>query len=82
MKPSLILTNLLRLASVPVGIVIGLWTAALTYPLCASRAVRFTSCALNAQLPTFAAWECALFGAGAAAAFLLASEAVHRLTPC
>jgi hypothetical protein len=54
------LTNVLRVASVPVGFVIGVWSAQL---------VSLT------LVPTFAPWQCALFGAGAAVALLLLSLA-------
>lgn len=84
-----VLTNILRLAAVPVGVVIGVWTASLSYPLCglggrsvhqpSSATVRgISSCPLQAQLPTFAAWECALFGLGVAVLLGVVAEAVHR----
>ena len=53
------LTNVLRVASVPVGFVIGLWSAQL---------------ASQTLVPTFPPWQCALFGAGAAVALLLLSQ--------
>jgi hypothetical protein len=70
-----ILTNVLRVASVPVGVGVGLWTAQLNHcpgPLpCLGI--------LYAQRPTFATWQCALFGAGAAVT-LLALSLVDSLT--
>jgi hypothetical protein len=72
------LALVLRVASVPVGVGVGLWTAQLTTyqnpcspgPICLDR--------LSA-LPTFATWQCILFGAGATAFLLLLSFAVARL---
>jgi hypothetical protein len=71
------LALVLRVASVPVGVGVGLWTAQLTtyqnpcgYAICADRL---------SLVPTFATWQCALFGAGAAAVLLLLSFAVARL---
>jgi hypothetical protein len=74
------LTNALRVLSVPVGVGIGLWTAQLTsIP---------TQCPFGAKScippfltlePSFATWQCILFGAGAAAVLLLLSLAVARL---
>jgi hypothetical protein len=71
-------TIILRLASLPVGVLIGLWTARLTslQPCppewrCPGRVLVY--------LPTFATWQCALFGAGACVALLLVAAAVHRL---
>jgi len=71
-------TNVLRLASVPVGVVIGLWTASLGFIGC-SLAYPSAGCAQVHRLTTFAAWECVLFGLGAAVVLVLASEAVARL---
>jgi hypothetical protein len=72
------LALVLRLASVPVGVGVGLWTAQL--------APSDHSCPPNALCllikvilrPTFATWQCILFGAGAAAVLLLLSVAVAR----
>jgi hypothetical protein len=73
--------NVLRLASVPVGVVIGLWTASLSALRChyGIRGPSIPSCALPDRLPTFAAWECALFGASAAVVLVLVAEGVTRL---
>jgi hypothetical protein len=70
-------TNVLRLASVPVGVVIGLWTASASALGC-YLAYPSSSCALPQQVRVFAAWECILFGFGAAVVLVLASEAVAR----
>jgi hypothetical protein len=76
-----VLTNILRLASVPVGVLIGLWTAQLqSFQPCAAY-MRCSSAAVLVLQPTFAAWECALFGAGAAVVLVLVAEAVARLRP-
>jgi hypothetical protein len=72
-------TNVLRLASVPVGVVIGLWTASLSALGCYLADHPLSSCAGPRLLPVFAAWECVLFGLGAAVVLVLASEAVARL---
>jgi hypothetical protein len=74
-----ILALVFRVASVPVGVGVGLWTAQLTpneYK-CPPKA----ACLLiNLYLrPTFATWQCILFGAGAATVLLLLSLAVARL---
>lgn len=73
-----ILALVLRVASVAVGVGVGLWTAQLTTyqnpcshgPFCVDRL---------SLVPTFATWQCILFGAGAAAFLLLLSFAVARL---
>ena len=70
----------LRVASVPVGVGVGLWTAQLTAvspSLCSPAGVCLTI--LHFAKPTFATWQCILFGAGAAAVLLLLSLAVARL---
>ncbi len=72
-----ILALVLRVASVPVGVGVGLWTAQLTtYQNPCSHAICVDRLSL---LPTFAAWQCLLFGVGAAAFLLLLSYAVARL---
>lgn len=75
------LANILRVASVPVGVLIGLWTAHLTSLPSSYRCPADAFCLpLNFYLrPTFAMWQCVLFGAGAAAVLLLMSFAVARL---
>jgi len=73
-----VVTIVLRLASVPAGVVIGLWTAQLqSFHPCPG----YMRCAFAVLVmqPTFAVWECALFGAGAAMALVLVAEAVARL---
>ena len=76
-------TNVLLVASVPVGVAIGLWTAQ-------QLSIRPTQCplglrcvALRTVEPTFVAWQCVLVGVGAAVVVLLLSFAlavvrVHR----
>ena len=68
-----------RLASVPVGVGVGLWTAQLTtgrISQCPPKAICLEMLYLK---PTFATWQCILFGAGAAAVLLLLSLAASRL---
>ena len=74
------LTNALRMLSVPVGVGVGLWTAQLTTGP-SNQCPGPLPCLdmLYAQRPTFATWQCALFGAGAAVVMLLLSLAVTRL---
>jgi len=57
----------LRVATLPVGIVIGLWTAQVPYDC--------TTLSCPVDVSQFAAWQCALFGAGAAATLLALSLA-------
>jgi hypothetical protein len=73
------LTNALRVASVPVGVGVGFWTAWLTTNpnVCPPRALCLDM--LLALRPTFATWQCILFGAGAAAVLFLLSYAAARL---
>jgi hypothetical protein len=71
--------NVLRLASMPVGIVIGLWTAQLTTIPSTYRCAGLCLPTNLFLVPTFAPWQCALFGAGAAVVLLLLSFAVARL---
>jgi hypothetical protein len=70
------LALVLRVASMPVGVGVGLWTAQLTPSdyQCAPNAL----CLLPKLYlrPTFATWQCILFGAGAAALLLLLSVTV------
>jgi hypothetical protein len=72
------LTNGLRVASVPVGVVVGFWTSQLmTDPNnCPPKALCLD---MYAPKPIFATWQCILFGAGAAAVLLLLSLAASRL---
>ena len=76
-----VLTNILRLVSVPAGVVIGLWTAQLTpgSPCGTPPPGVLSGCPEIFAMPTFAAWECALFGAGAAVVLVLVAEGVTRL---
>jgi hypothetical protein len=73
-----ITANVLRLASVPVGIVIGLWTAELQSLQTCPPYMRCPTLTTLVPLPTFATWQCALFGLGAAVLLVLASETVAR----
>ena len=72
------LANALRVASVPVGVGVGFWTAWLTTDpnVCPPNALCLDL--LLARRPTFATWQCVVFGAGAAAFLLLLSVAVAR----
>jgi hypothetical protein len=74
-----ITANILRLASVPIGIVIGLWTAELQSLQTCPPYMRCHGPTPLVTLPTFATWQCALFGLGAAVLLVLASETVARL---
>lgn len=67
----------LRVLSVPVGVAVGIWTAQLEWLLCRGYA-QCPAPDLVLQ-PTFAAWQCALFGAGATVVLLLLSVTVTRL---
>jgi hypothetical protein len=69
----------LRVASVPVGVGVGLWTAQLT-PNEYSCPPNGLCLLFNLYLrPTLAIWQSMLFGAGAGAVLLLLSLAVARL---
>jgi hypothetical protein len=78
-----ILTIALRVASVPVGIGVGLWTALLTttpvQDTCPPAALCLLIKIYYRPRPVFTTWECVLFGASAAAVLLLLSVAVARL---
>jgi hypothetical protein len=75
-----ILSNVLRAASVPVGVLIGLWTAQLTtIPTQCPFGARSCIPPFLTLESSFATWQCALFGAGAAVVLLLLSFAVARL---
>ena len=74
-----ILALILGVASLPAGIGVGLWTAQLkpSEYQCPPKAL-----CLDIMLylkPTFATWQCVLFGMGAAAVLLFLSLAVARL---
>jgi hypothetical protein len=77
---SRIATTLLRLGSVPVGVGIGVWTALLvSLPNCGCPGgASLCNCGLITSEPTFATWQCVLFGAGAAVVLLFLSLAVAR----
>ena len=66
------LALVLRVASVPVGVGVGLWTAQLRTVLneCTPQGVCLAMLRVG---PRFATWQCALFGAGAAATLLALS---------
>jgi hypothetical protein len=69
----------LGVASVPVGIGVGFWTAQLT-PNEYTCPPNVACLLMNLYLrPTLATWQSILFGAGAAAVLLLLSLAVARL---
>jgi hypothetical protein len=67
------------IASVPIGVGVGFWTAQLmTDPnKCPPRALCVDI--LYVPKPIFATWQCILFGAGATAVLLLLSLATTRL---
>jgi len=68
-----------RVAAMAAGVGVGLWTAQLqSIEQCPSLALCATPNGLVFQ-PTFAAWQCGLFGAGAAVVLLLLSLAASRL---
>lgn len=68
------LRNVLRVASMPLGFVIGVWTAQLLSPYCPP--VGYGQCPTFLTLePTFAPWQCVLFGVGATVVMLLLSIA-------
>jgi hypothetical protein len=71
----------LRVASVPVGVGVGFWTALLTTGgLCGNHGNGALSvCPQFYPVATFAVWQCALFGAAAAVVVLFLSLAVSRL---
>jgi hypothetical protein len=70
------LALILRAGSVPVGVLIGLWTAQLTTISSTYQCVG--RCLPPSLFPTFAPWQCALFGAATAVGVLLLSVAVTR----
>jgi hypothetical protein len=74
-----VLALAIRVASVPVGIGVGLWAAQLTPSeyTCPPKTICLE---MNLYLrPFFATWQCTLLGAGAAAVLLLLSFAVARM---
>jgi hypothetical protein len=73
------LALVLRLSSVPVGVGVGFWTAQLT-PGPYTCPPNGLCLLMNVILrPTFATWQCIVFGADAAAVVLLMSLAVSGL---
>ena len=66
-------------AAVAAGCVVGLWTAQLQSLQPCPPSTRCPNPYLLFLQPTFTAWQCALFGAGAAVVVLLLSFAVTRL---
>lgn len=68
----------MRLASAPVGIVVGLWVSQLMVPP-RYPCPHFVDCAAVFAQPRFPTWVCALIGAGAAALLLIISSLVRRL---
>ena len=75
-----VVTNILRVASVPVGVGIGLWTALLTTGLpCPNHFNgQLSACPESFPVASFAIWQCALLGAGAAVVLVLVSLAVPQ----
>src|ERR1035437_10608645 len=72
-----VITNGLLLASLPVGVGVGLWMAVLTYlPYCPFRGLG--TAALCAARHSFDPRLCVLCGAAAAALVMLASIGVRR----
>jgi hypothetical protein len=69
------LTNVLRLASVPLGVGVGLWTASLWVDTSNLRCAYLLMCAPG---PRFTLWQSGLFGIGAAVAAVLLSLAIAR----
>jgi hypothetical protein len=69
------LAIVLRVASVPVGVGIGFWTALLRATAPLSSCPLMDSCHGRSSFPM---WQCALFGAGAAVVVLLLSVAASR----
>src|SRR5579862_9606263 len=69
--------SILRWGSIPVGIGIGVWTALLTsFTSCGCPVGALScNCGLVRLEATFAPWQCALFGAGAAVVLLVVSQA-------
>jgi len=67
---------ILRWGSIPVGIGIGVWTALLTsFTSCGCPVGALScNCGLVRLVATFAPWQCALFGAGAAVVLLVVSQ--------
>jgi hypothetical protein len=71
---TLSLRDVLRIASVVVGVGVGLSTAVMTsYPSCYPN-----GCPGFPTHPTFALYQCALFGAGATAVLVLVSFGIRR----
>lgn len=69
-------SNALLVASVPVGIGVGIWTALLRVDVSAQVCGHFLCAAFGTP---FARWQSALLGAVAAAVVVLASIAASRL---
>jgi hypothetical protein len=75
-----ILTNVLRVAAVPIGVGVGFWTALLTtLPYCPGRGLG--TVALCAARPIFAQRSSVLCGTAAAVVVLLASIVVRHASP-
>ena len=69
--------NVLRTASAPAGVLIGLWTAFLrSAPGCPNP----NFCPNQVELPVFSPWLCVLFGVGAGVVLLLLTFAVAGLS--
>jgi hypothetical protein len=76
-----VVTDILRVASVPVGVGIGLWTALLTTGLPCPNHFNgaLSACPEYFPVATFAVWQCAVFGAGAAVVLVLLSLGIPPL---
>ncbi len=69
--------HVLRTASVPAGVLIGLWTAFLrSAPGCPNP----NFCPNQVELPAFSPWLCVLFGVGTGVVLLVLSLAVAELS--
>lgn len=74
-----ILALVLRVALVPVGLAVGFWTAQLTTVPNQCSPTGVCGLVMYFPRPTFATWQCILFGAGATAVLLLISLATSLL---
>ena len=76
---TLTVQKVLRAASVPVGVAVGIWAALVRYGVpCQPVQGGVDDCPYEVGLHIFAPWQCVLFGAGAAAVVLLVSVIARR----